>query len=318
VLYCSADQDSLGSQIDTTITNSEGWYELTASASCAYYNIFEQFLDGYGPMGASTVDGIVRNTSWIQFEGPLTDKNLTGNKFWQAPGSNPFSGHVYNGLVGETDAPLSGANLHLYCSQSITSQGDVVDQTTTDASGWYTLWGPMDCKYYTIIEHDPQDFVSVGASSVDGTVNNPHNISFSAPLTGQDLSGNRFWDKPAALPFSGRVFIGYPQDESHPFSFVNIILFCSQSMTSIDEIVSTAITDTDGWFEVRGYEGCPYYWIYQLDHDGYISTGASTVDGEMIDHHLIRFQSPYAGLDLTGNRFWDMPASGTFLPLIIH
>lgn len=319
-LYCSGDQQTLGSQIDSTTTNAEGWYKLTASSDCAYYTILPELLSGYVHTGASTVDGMIEiygPVEYIQYEGPLTGKTLTGNKFWQAPATNQFTGYVYNGLVGETDAPLSGAYLQLECYEPVTHRSYWVDHTTSDSNGWYELWGP-DCSYMFIFEFDPTDFVSVGASSLEGTVNNPHNISFSAPLSGQDLSGNLFWDTPATLAFSGMVFEGYKQDDSHPLASNNIMLLCLETETEQGYVISSAITDNDGWYEVLGYDGCNYYWIIELDREGYISTGASTVGGEVLDLSIIRYEAPYSGLTLTGNRFWDVPGAYTFLPLIIH
>lgn len=319
-LFCSGDQENLGSLIDTTTTNDEGWYKLTASSNCAYYTILPELLSGYVHMGASSVDGIVEDygpVEYIQYEGPLTGKTLTGNKFWQAPATNKFTGYVYNGLMGETNTPLSGAYLQLTCYEHAIQRSFGVDYAFSGSNGSFELWGP-DCSYASIMEVDPNDFVSVGASSLEGTVNNPDNISFDAPLSSQDLSGNLFWDTPATLAFSGRVFEGYQQDDSHPLANINIVLLCIETETEQGYVISSAKTDNDGWYEVLGYDGCNYFWILEFDREGYMSTGASTVSGDVIDPSIIRYQAPYTGLTMTGNRFWDVPASDTFLPLILH
>ena len=138
-LFCSGDQEDLGSQIDTTTTNGDGWYQLIASSNCAYYTILPELRSGYVHMGASTVDGIIEGygpVDYIQYEGPLTGKTLTGNKFWQAPATNQFTGYVYNGMGGETNQPLSAAYLQLLCYEPTTHQSYYVDHTTSDSNGF--------------------------------------------------------------------------------------------------------------------------------------------------------------------------------------
>lgn len=84
-LYCSNDADFLGEHIGSTATNAEGWYGLLVAGVCEFYNILQTDLPGYESVGATSVDGVVVNSNWIQYAYPLGGKTLTGNKFWDRP-----------------------------------------------------------------------------------------------------------------------------------------------------------------------------------------------------------------------------------------
>ena len=81
-LFCSSNSGELGTQIDTTITDSFGWYGLEVTSNCEYYQIIESDPEGYTSLGATTVDGQVITTNWIEYTDPLEEKTTTGNKFW--------------------------------------------------------------------------------------------------------------------------------------------------------------------------------------------------------------------------------------------
>ncbi|MCC7352612.1 MAG: DNRLRE domain-containing protein, partial [Anaerolineae bacterium] len=81
-LYCSNNAGQQGTRIADTATNPEGWYGLTISQVCEYYNIVETDPPGYTSVGATTVGGSVISANWIQYTYPLTGKTWTGNKFW--------------------------------------------------------------------------------------------------------------------------------------------------------------------------------------------------------------------------------------------
>lgn len=83
-LWCSnGPYPDKGTLLDTKYTNAEGWYGLTlARDACEYYHIIETNPSGYVSAGATSVSGEVKTADWIQYEGPLTGKTLTGNKFW--------------------------------------------------------------------------------------------------------------------------------------------------------------------------------------------------------------------------------------------
>ncbi|HEY88418.1 MAG TPA: hypothetical protein G4N98_01610 [Thermoflexia bacterium] len=76
-----------GEVIASTTTDSEGWYGLTLpSASDVYemYHIRETDPAGHTSVGATTVDGTIRDSNWIQYDLPLAGQTLTGNKFWDS------------------------------------------------------------------------------------------------------------------------------------------------------------------------------------------------------------------------------------------
>jgi hypothetical protein len=81
-----------------------------------------------------------------------------------------FSGYVYSGAMGSTTTPLAGVTLQLFYSNNAGSLGNLVGGTTSSAQGAYTLPVYGLCEYYQIIETDPPDYVSVGASTPGGSV----------------------------------------------------------------------------------------------------------------------------------------------------
>ncbi|NOZ50006.1 MAG: DUF11 domain-containing protein [Chloroflexi bacterium] len=81
-LYCSNNEAQQGTFLRSTTTNSTGWYGLSAPEVCEYYNIIETDPAGYISDGATTISGTVLSANWIEYVGPLADKTLTGNKFW--------------------------------------------------------------------------------------------------------------------------------------------------------------------------------------------------------------------------------------------
>lgn len=118
-----------------------------------------------------------------------------------------FSGRVYEGEVGNETTPIAGVNLKLYCSNNAGVLGTQINTTTTDETGWYGLDFTQVCEYYQIVETDPEDYISVGATSVDGDVVNANWIEYIYPLDGQTLTGNKFWDQTTSSNDCGGVFI---------------------------------------------------------------------------------------------------------------
>lgn len=93
-LLCSNNQGEPGPQIASTTTDAAGWYGLSTSTICEYYNITETDPAGYSSVGATTVGGAVINANWIQYTYPVGGKTLTGNKFWdRRPTPTPTRTH---------------------------------------------------------------------------------------------------------------------------------------------------------------------------------------------------------------------------------
>ncbi|MBU2691779.1 MAG: choice-of-anchor D domain-containing protein, partial [Candidatus Eisenbacteria bacterium] len=112
-----------------------------------------------------------------------------------------LSGRVYSGDLGvepPAAAPLSGVTVKLYGGNNSGQLTVQIDQTQTDAQGWYSLAVEEGWEYYNIVEVDLSDYYSVGATSPDGTVINSNQIQYdvSVPLSQQTTTGNKFWDKP--------------------------------------------------------------------------------------------------------------------------
>jgi len=81
-LYASNDVHVLGELFSTTHTNEQGWYGLQVPLSMEFFTIVQQRPEGYTSVGATTVDGTVKQNNRIQYAYPLDNKTLTGNKFW--------------------------------------------------------------------------------------------------------------------------------------------------------------------------------------------------------------------------------------------
>ena len=87
-LYGSMNSGTLGSQINSTTTDGNGWYSLLATSGYEYYSIVETDPSGYQSVGASSVSGTVINSNRIQYSigsKPLSGQTKTGNKFWDKP-----------------------------------------------------------------------------------------------------------------------------------------------------------------------------------------------------------------------------------------
>lgn len=111
-----------------------------------------------------------------------------------------LSGRVYAGNVGDESTPLSGVTMELYCSNNAGVLGTRIANTATDDEGWYGLLVSGVCEFYNILQTDLPGYESVGATSVDGVVINSNWVQYIHPLEGKTLTGNKFWDRPAATP----------------------------------------------------------------------------------------------------------------------
>ena len=78
--------------IGSTTTNGTGGYSIGAPSGYEYYHIVETVPSGYQAEGASSVDGTVMNSNYIQYSivsEPLSAQTLTDNKFWIKPEALP-------------------------------------------------------------------------------------------------------------------------------------------------------------------------------------------------------------------------------------
>lgn len=204
-LYGSSDAPNVGTVIQTTSTNSSGWYgfDVDDSVRPDYYNLRPTAPTGYVAEGARSVSGTVVAADWIQITYPLLGKDLTGNQFWFETEESPpvtVSGHVWEGTAPDTGTPLPGAAVALYCSADpYPQQGTQVATTTSAGNGTYTLTTVQTCDYLHVIESDPGGYSSTGASSPDGTIRTDSWIEHAGPFSpGDTLTHNDFWDQAEA------------------------------------------------------------------------------------------------------------------------
>ncbi|MDY7080208.1 MAG: hypothetical protein SXV54_25280 [Chloroflexota bacterium] len=107
-----------------------------------------------------------------------------------------LAGRVFAGEVGDETDPLPAVIVSVYgANNPHPDPGTFILSTTTDAAGWYGLVVSDTYEFYRILETDPDGYVSVGATTVSGTVRTSNWIEYELPLEGKVLTGNKFWDK---------------------------------------------------------------------------------------------------------------------------
>ncbi|MBN1814067.1 MAG: thrombospondin type 3 repeat-containing protein [Anaerolineae bacterium] len=227
-----------------------------------------------------------------------------------------FQGRVYEGNVGvepPSASPLEGVTVSVYgASNPYSDPGTFIRSTTTDATGWYGLTVYDDdgaYRYYYILETDPAGYIPVGATTVSGTVRTPNWIEYAAPLDGQTLTGNKFWDYPTPV-LSGHVYAGDTGVEppgSTPIGGTTISLYCAEYQGEWGTLLHSTTTDGEGWYGLTADETCDYYNIVETDPVGYISAGTSSVSGTVVTVNWIQYAHPLIGKTYAGNRFWDKP-----------
>ncbi len=114
-LYGSGDAGNNGTgglPIQTTTTNSEGWYSLTVRDTARdFYNIVQtnktSYVDSTPSPAATSVGGTVKSSNWIQYRYEdifITPVPMTGNKFWDLPEGQPPAN---NPPVADAGGPYS-------------------------------------------------------------------------------------------------------------------------------------------------------------------------------------------------------------------
>lgn len=114
-----------GAFVSSTTTSGDGYYGLTIDegVGCEYFHIIETDPPGRDSNGASTVDGVVQTSNWIQFYAgsePLADQDLTGNKFWDTP----FGNEATCSSCTDCSSKLNGAVATVKLVQDITTSVD--------------------------------------------------------------------------------------------------------------------------------------------------------------------------------------------------
>jgi hypothetical protein len=242
---------------------------------------------------------------------------------WAGPApaqAQAFQGRVYEGDVGDEQLPLEGVVVSLYgANNPYPDNGTLITSTTTDSSGWYQLPVESGFEFYHIIEENPEEYESVGATSVDGTVRTDDWIEYAIPLESQTLTGNKFWDRstaPEEYTFGGRVYDGEPGDQSRPLEGVQVSVRGSNSpYPAVGELIASTTTNDEGWYGLTVTEGWEFYHIIEDNRSGWESSGATSVDGVVRTEDWIEYAHPLQDKTLTGNKFWDIqPAGATPTP----
>ena len=233
-----------------------------------------------------------------------------------------ISGKVFSGAVGDESTPIQGVTLTLYGSMSPSPTGDFLDTTVTGHDGWYSLDVTSTAYiYFNIIETDLGGYTSVGASSGDGTVGDANWIYYSTPLTGKDLTGNRFWDESAIFPdhrFQGKVFVTDVPQELNPREGVTLSLYGGPNpMPAPATLLNVTTTNAEGWYIMGTVVPADYYTIVLTVPDGFRPVGASTQDGLVYSPTIIEIVNTFDLSDPSmGNIFWIK--LGQYLPLIMR
>jgi hypothetical protein len=93
-LYGSHSSGTLGDEVSSDTTGSDGWYGLETEQGYEYFTIVCEGKSGYSFKGSFSIGGSASGES-IKYSVPLDGKTLTGNKFWytsstpEPPSNNP-------------------------------------------------------------------------------------------------------------------------------------------------------------------------------------------------------------------------------------
>ena len=171
-LFCSNNAGVLGTQIDTTTTDSTGWYGLEVTSLCEYYQIIEYDPIGYLSIGATTVDGDVLTRNWIEYTHPFEGKTTTGNKFWDQIKPSPLLSvfpekpPVIDGIVSEGEwenaasKTLDHGKLHIQNdAANLYILVDLTADTTNDSPLLNAPWGDF---FWLSFDVDLNHMISTG------------------------------------------------------------------------------------------------------------------------------------------------------------
>jgi hypothetical protein len=214
-----------------------------------------------------------------------------------------LEGHVFEGSPPETDTPLTGVAVDLYCSNSPPTPESLVSTDTTDSSGVFGLAPAGTCSAFLLVESDPELYRSTDAASDGGLVIDSNTLQHAPPGPSSLLAGNDFWDVP--LAFVGQVFEGPLGDTSTPLAEATVTLYCSATEGDLGTVLTSTQSDFNGFYELQVPQACSYYSIVETDPDGYQSTGAASVGGAVVNDNTIRYASPIGALSLEENNFFD-------------
>jgi hypothetical protein len=104
---------------------------------------------------------------------------------------------------------------------------------------------------------------------------------------------------------TGVVYDGYPPNEDCPLPGVELTLYGSNNSGVLDQILDRSTTDEQGRYRLRFLGGYDYYSIVEEELPDFVSSGASSPEGDVLTNDWIQFTGPAPGLNHTDNKFWD-------------
>jgi len=87
------------------------------------------------------------------------------------PAQHMIQGRVYEGnccVEPPQSSPLRGVTVSLFCSSYHAVKGQLLRSAVTDSEGYYELTVQEGCGYYNIVETNPPDYTSAGATTPAG------------------------------------------------------------------------------------------------------------------------------------------------------
>ncbi|RCV63160.1 hypothetical protein C5S53_15565 [Methanophagales archaeon] len=145
------------------------------------------------------------------------------------------------------------------------------------------------------VVHYPENF-NVGRYDLDAAVDN------IAVMSTQPT--------PISWTLEGRVYEGEVGTEKRPLDGVTVSVYGANDPYPNPGVWIAASTTADeyGWYGIAVPEGYEYYFIRETDLPGYVSVGATSVNGVVRSSNEIEYNlnRPLKDQTLTGNKFWDL------------
>ncbi len=278
-----------GNALDTTTTNSSGYYsfdELTPGT----YKVVETQPTGYldGKDTAGTVGGTTVGTAGNDVISSITLATEQSGVNYNFGELLPavISGYVYvdadnDGKFDSGESPIVGATVTLY-----DSDGDAVATTTTNSSGYYAF-DNLAPNTYKIVETQPTGYLdgkdtagTIGGATV-GTAGNDK-ITSVVLASGQSGLNYNFGELlPAAV--SGYVYVDADNDGKFdsgesPISSATLTLYDSNG-----DKVATATTNSSGYYIFENLTPGAYK-VVETQPTGYLDgkDTAGTIDGATV------------------------------------
>jgi hypothetical protein len=115
--------------------------------------------------------------------------------------------------------------------------------------------------------------------------------------------------------FEGYVWNGEVGNRASPFPGVTLGLYCSNDAGAPGNLIAAAQTDPNGFYRLLVNAVCEFYTIQETNPPGYVSAGANSLGGTVIDGDRIQYTWPISGKIMNGNEFWDrLPNTSTATP----